>query len=66
MDVDQRASDRTPDADAFGNDDATTVATVALDAEPEPADPPEAPPFGCGAAALFAAVADAFGAALGS
>ena len=43
-------------------DDATTVATVALAAELELADPPGAPPFGFGA--FFAAAA--FGAALGS
>ena len=69
MELDHELSDRTSDADAFDNDDATTaatVATVALEAALEPADPPDAPPFGFVVGAPFAAAADAFGAALGS
>ena len=62
MDVEHWPYDRTSEADAFDNDDATTLATVALAAELELADPPGAPPFGFGA--FFAAAA--FGAALGS
>ena len=65
MEVEQWPSGRTSAADAFDNDNAATVATVALDAALEPADPPGAPPFGF-VGAPFAAAADAFGAALGS
>ena len=62
MDVAHQLHGRTSEADAFDIDDATTVATVALAAAVELADPPDASPFGLGA---FLAAA-AFGAALGS
>ena len=46
MEVEQGPSGRTSAADAFDNDNAATVATVALDAALEPADPLVPHPLG--------------------